>query len=1048
MKKKIKTADLDMSKTVNGNETASSDLVQINSRSSGEAGSISRRGFLKFVGAASAVGAVGCADSAKQKILPHAKGQDDQIPGVATWFQTTCKECSAGCGLSARNIDGRTIKVEGNPLHPINKGGVCGLGQASLQALYDPDRVRQPMRWESVAPDRTDNSSGNHPGKRIVSRRVLKPISWKEAYQSIATAVKKSKGDKVFFTGELTGSLDGLLDAWSDSLGVQRVTYDALEPVALAKASELVYGKYGVPRFNLEKAEVLVNFGADFLETWVSPCELARQWADARRGSHPLRVLHIEPRLSLTGANADSWYTNSPGSELQIALVVLKLLLEWGKGQNVNPEIREKLVKLVGGVKLDQVAHSSGIGKEKILVIARHLFEAKRSLVLAGGASAQSSSSLELMVVTAFLNLVLSNVGSTVDTTRMRQPKTDAEAAVKAVEAMREGKVDVVFTHGTNPAFSLPAGYGFDNGMNAVGLKVAFSSHVDETAELADIILPTHHFLEDWGDDNPYDGVHSLVQPSMTPLFDTQSLGDMLLKIAGGVGKKDIAGEAQTFEGYLKNTWKELYAAAGAGVEFEEWFRTAQKSGGYFPVNSKKQRTRVTVNKSVFGLNFSSSAFEGDKHDPVLLPFSSVKSFDGRAANRPWLQELPDPITQIVWDSWVEVHPETAKKSGLKQGDIATVRNAYGELNLPVFVTDYVHPDVVAVPLGQGHTAYGRYAKELSAGGNVYGMIPPAGSGLGAGVALTSGRVSIQRSSKKDDVVISQGSDLQYDRELARTSYFEDQHDHGGHSAHGHSEHHEPKQMFEQRLHPLYEWGLAVDLAACTGCSACVVACYSENAIPVVGKKICGEGREMSWLRIERYYDPPGGGHAGHDEHAGGQSEELQVNFLPMMCQHCNNAPCEVVCPVYATYHNEEGLNVMAYNRCVGTRYCSNNCSYKVRRYNWFEYDFPEPMNLQVNPDVTKRSAGVMEKCTFCIHRIAGAKDRAKDVGRLVEDGEVLPACVQSCPTQALTFGDLNDPESKVSKLGKESRAYKVLDHHLNTQPSVTYLDNLKYRAT
>ncbi len=257
---------------------------------------------------------------------------------------------------------------------------------------------------------------------------------------------------------------------------------------------------------------------------------------------------------------------------------------------------------------------------------------------------------------------------------------------------------------------------------------------------------------------------------------------------------------------------------------------------------------------------------------------------------------------------------------------------------------------------------------------------------------------------------------------------------HGEHAEHeGAKEHEAPiKQRYEQRVHPLYHWGMAVDLAACTGCAACVVACYAENNIPTVGKKVQYQGRELSWLRIERYYD--------------GSAEELQVSFLPMMCQHCGNAPCEPVCPVYATYHNEEGLNTMLYNRCVGTRYCSNNCSYKVRRFNWFEFDFPEPLTWQLNPDVTKRTVGVMEKCTFCVQRITEAKDRAKDLGRQVKDGEIQPACVQSCPTEALTFGNLNDSGSKVSKLAKESRAYKVLDHHINTQPSVSYLEDRKYK--
>jgi molybdopterin-containing oxidoreductase family iron-sulfur binding subunit len=365
----------------------------------------------------------------------------------------------------------------------------------------------------------------------------------------------------------------------------------------------------------------------------------------------------------------------------------------------------------------------------------------------------------------------------------------------------------------------------------------------------------------------------------------------------------------------------------------------------------------------------------------------------------------------------------------------------------------------VAVPIGQGHSAYGRFAKSAAEGsGSVYSLLSKELAKDADALVFTGGQVSVKRALGDGNLVTVQEFASQENRELARTTMLvagtagaaahahgHDEHGsahgvaHGGGHDNGHSSaHHEPKQMYEQREHPLYQWGLAVDLAACTGCSACVVACSAENNIPVVGKKVVSQGREMAWIRIERYYD------SIHTEDGG---EELKVSFLPMMCQHCQNAPCEPVCPVYATYHNEEGMNAMIYNRCVGTRYCSNNCSYKVRRFNWFQYEWPELLDWQVNPDVTKRTVGIMEKCTFCVQRIAEAKDVAKDLGRLVEDGDVTPACVQTCPTQALTFGNLKDPNSRVSKVAKSERAYKVLDHHLNTQPSVSYLNDIRYKA-
>jgi molybdopterin-containing oxidoreductase family iron-sulfur binding subunit len=421
------------------------------------------------------------------------------------------------------------------------------------------------------------------------------------------------------------------------------------------------------------------------------------------------------------------------------------------------------------------------------------------------------------------------------------------------------------------------------------------------------------------------------------------------------------------------------------------------------------------------------------------------------------MQELADPITQAVWGAWAEVHPATAKQLKVAQGDAVILRTDDGEVHVPVYVTEHVHKGIVAVPIGQGHSAYGRFAKSAAEGsGSVFGLMPKKLAKNADAIVCTGTSVKVVRAPGKGNLVTVQDFNSQEKRDLAKTTWLVGSalggaaHAHGddygsshggghggGHGGHG-GGHHEPKQMYEQREHPLYQWGMTVDLAACTGCSACVVACSAENNIPVVGKKVVSQGREMAWIRIERYFDPVPTENGG---------EELKVSFLPMMCQHCQNAPCEPVCPVYATYHNEEGMNAMIYNRCVGTRYCSNNCSYKVRRFNWFQYEWPELLDWQVNPDVTKRTVGIMEKCTFCVQRIAEAKDVAKDLGRMVEDGEIKPACVQTCPTQALTFGNLKDPNSKVSKAAKSERAYKVLDHHLNTQPSVSYLNDVRYKA-
>jgi molybdopterin-containing oxidoreductase family iron-sulfur binding subunit len=1008
---------------------------------------ISRRRFLQVLGATSAVGAAACANPAKQEILPYVKPDPEQIPGVAVWYSSTCTECTAGCGVRVRTREGRAVKVEGNPNSPVNKGSLCALGQSSLQSLYDSDRIRQPLKRKRNTPKGPE----------------FEVTTWDEVYGKIQEALAMATNKKVLITGELQAAPADLLQPWTTQLGFSHVVWDPMQPVGIAKASELVFGTYGVPTYAIDKAEVVVNFGADFLETFVNPVGYARQWADSRRSEKPLRFVHIEPRLSLTGANADMWLKSNPGSEVRVALFLIEQLLQRGKGQGLSSDVLSNLKQLTKGVSAEAVSEETGISKDRLLLVAEYLADADVSLVLAGGPAANTSNPLPLQVAVNFLNLMLGNVGKTVILASMAKPQSSAKNLASAIDDMAAEKVDVLITYGTNPAFSFPDSFGYEFAVNKVGLKggttskkaglvVALSSHLDETTQKADYILPLHTTLEDWGYVRPTGGSISLIQPSMRPIFETQSVGDVFLTIAANAEKNVAPSGVTTFDAFVKNNYLAA-TSSQAGADTQKFWMSSLEKGGYFPEGGDTAASRASVNPGAFALSFGIAPAHLKDGELALYPYPSVKTFDGRAANRPWMQELADPITQAVWGAWAELHPDTAKKIGVKQGDAVILRTDDGEVHVPAYVTEHVHPGIVALPLGQGHSAYGRYA--ASAGtGSAFSLLPKVlASGVEA-LALTGVAVEVVRGLGSGDLVTVQDFSSQEGRDLAQTTFITGAaaaHAHGAGShgnnhggSHGdaygggHEGHHEPKQMYEQREHPLYEWGMTVDLAACTGCSACVVACSAENNIPVVGKKIVAQGREMAWIRIERYYD------SVKTEDGG---EELKVSFLPMMCQHCQNAPCEPVCPVYATYHNEEGMNAMVYNRCVGTRYCSNNCSYKVRRFNWFQYEWPELLDWQVNPDVTKRTVGVMEKCTFCVQRIAEVKDVAKDLGRLVEDGEIKPACVQTCPTQALTFGNLKDPKSKVSKNAASERAYKVLDHHLNTQPAVSYLSDIRYKA-
>jgi molybdopterin-containing oxidoreductase family iron-sulfur binding subunit len=415
---------------------------------------------------------------------------------------------------------------------------------------------------------------------------------------------------------------------------------------------------------------------------------------------------------------------------------------------------------------------------------------------------------------------------------------------------------------------------------------------------------------------------------------------------------------------------------------------------------------------------------EGDPRGLTLLVYPSQRFYDGRGANKPWLQEAPDTMTQVTWDSWIEVPAEVAKKLGIRQGDLVKVTSPHGAIELPAYISDSLHPGAVAIPIGQGHTAYGRYAKDR--GANPLTLLPG-----GASLSFLSVKVTLTKTGGRRPLAIAQATHDQDDREIAQ---------HVGLGAARElelrgavPEKASHPSMYPDLKYPEYRWGMAVDLDACTGCQACVIACKAENNVPVVGKEQVAYGRDMHWLRLERWQE--------------GKPEHPENLFLPMFCQHCEIAPCEPVCPVFAAYHTEEGLNAQIYNRCVGTRYCNNNCPYKVRRFNWWDYSspasssyaFPDPLPLQLNPDVTVRQLGVMEKCTMCVQRIVAGKDAARDEKRPVRDGEVQTACQQTCPTQAIAFGNLKDPSSRVAKLSRSPRGYHVLGE-LGTRPAVTYL--------
>ncbi|HZA54424.1 MAG TPA: molybdopterin dinucleotide binding domain-containing protein, partial [Candidatus Udaeobacter sp.] len=683
---------------------------------------------------------------------------------------------------------------------------------------------------------------------------------------------------------------------------------------------------------------------------------------------------------------------------------------------------RKGLEAFVATYSPKQVSEITGVPEKKIIELARAFANARPSLALGGGAGLWSSNATTTAAAAALLNYIMGNIGETVKF--QSYSSWDAVSRLSEIvtltEEMNRGEISTLLIHGANPVFSLPEETGFRDALKKVPLKISFSEFLDETSAEADIILPMHDPLESWGDYSPRQGVHGVMQPVMRPVFATRSLGDALLSLAKKVdGKMANQLPWPSFYAYLRESWGGLQKQLGNKEPFEVFWQQALRQGGVW---TKVEKESVHLNPD--GLQALASELRlsaQSKSSLYLHLYPSSAHYDGRGANRPWLQELPDPITQITWGNWAEIHPETAQKLGITEGTVLKITSPSGAVQAPAHIYEGIRADTIALPLGQGHTAFGRYASKR--GSNPISLVPskPADS-----AALSLIPLKIEVTAVHESPACTAGNNRQEGRGIAEAVTISQL---AGPGKTAHEETKQHPQLRPPHPHPENRWGMVIDLNACTGCSACMVACSAENNVPMVGRDNVLKGREMFWIRIERYVETAG--------------DRLDNRFLPMLCQHCDNAPCEPVCPVYATYHRDDGLNTQVYNRCVGTRYCSNNCPYKVRRFNWFDYESPEPLNLQLNPDVTVRSKGVMEKCTFCVQRIRAAKDIAKDEGRPVRDGEITPACVQTCPTSALVFGDLKDPASNVSKMAKDPRRYRVLEN-LNTEPAITYLKKVR----
>jgi len=1012
---------------------------------------IDRRNFLKLVGvSAGAAAASGCNDPV-QKLIPYVVQPEEITPGIPVIYASTCQECPAGCGLHVRTREGRPIKLEGNPDHPVNRGALCARGQASIGRTYLPDRYPGPLKRQSDG--------------------GLAPISWEEALALVAEKIAAA-GDRTHVLGGSVGpTLSGLIDQWIAAVGAGgRTVYEPFDYTALKEASRSVFGVASRPRFDLSQADFVIDFGSDFLESWTSPVEHGRQFAAARRVDRQgggNRLVYVGPRLTLTAGNSDEWLPAKPGTEGVLALGIARAALDAARVDGADVPNADQLRGILSGFGANSVATITEVPAETIRKLGKAMLAAEQPVALPPGVALTSRRATATTAAVLILNAVVGGIGKTVFVVPAGSAGDQVASfreVAQLVDRMKSGSISVLLIHDANPVYSMPGDSAFAAALEKVGFVISTASGPDETSERADLILPDHTPMESWGDHAPRPGVRSLVQPTIRPLNDTRALGDTLIDSAKAMGEATAAKlPSGSFRTVLEQAWSDTD------------FRAALAAGGVF--GKEAAAGDWTLAPGISGLSFTEPRFEGDGSF-VLLPVPSPLLSDGRGANLPWLQETPDPVMKVAWQSWAEISHASAEALRVEYGDVLAVRTSVGVVEVPVVPRGGIRDDVIAISIGQGHEVgfYASRVEDRNPGGtrgvNVISILPALTDESGGRAWLTA-RAAVGATGAHRRIAKTEEFDNKRGRQLgeavsllalAEGAEAAEPHadEHGGAHADsqtdghgdGHGGSHEIRKPYDPTHDSTdespYRWGMAIDLDRCNGCSACIVACSIENNVPTVGEEMVLLDRQMQWLRIERYIGD------GFQELVTGRNaptdhEELgntDVRHSPMLCQQCGAAPCEPVCPVFATYHNPEGLNGMIYNRCIGTRYCSNNCPYKVRRYNWYDYaieNVHEPMQLLLNPDVTVRGQGVMEKCTFCVQRIESGRQTAKDAGRPIADGEVTPACAQTCPTQAITFGNLKDAASSASTQAAagEARAYHAL-HVLNTRPAITYLAKVR----
>jgi molybdopterin-containing oxidoreductase family iron-sulfur binding subunit len=999
----------------------------------------SRRDFLKYLGfsTAAATLAASC-EMPVRKAIPYAIKPENITPGIPVTYASTFVDGGDAVPILVKVREGRPIKIEGNKDSSLTKGATTARIQGSVLNLYDATRLQRP--------------SVN--GKLIDTNEELD--------NAVKAAMATVAGQPIYLitsTVNSPSSLQVINEFKIKNSNVKHIMYDAVSYSGALDANLASFGKRAMPAYNFENAKTIVSIGADFLGTWLSPEIFAKQYSKGRKidVKNPTMSKHyqFEGMYSITGANADERFTCKPSQYGAVALGLLNALS--GTAASVSPTINE------------------GIKKAAASLLATK----GNSLVVCG------SNDPSIQTIVNAINNAIGAIGSTMSMATTNNTKQGSDADVVAFEeALKNNQVGGVIIYDCNPVYELANGKAIGDKIKALKLSISLNDRLDETATVCKIAAPCHHFLESWGDAEAHSGYLSFMQPTINPLFKTRQWQDNLLAWSGN---------ATSYADYFRTYW-------------------TAKLGGQAGYDSAIQKGILEPETMAMGGSFNAGSVgaasaaiaavkTGAAGTVELITYEKVGIGRGAAwSNNPWLQELPDPITKCTWDNYILISPNRAKAMGAERTDLNEVENAKKvfsiktngiTLELPVLVQPGMHDDVVAVAVGYGREK-GAGKAAFNTGKNVYPIIiNDKVTGTRNNISAT---VELANTGKTSDLAITQTHysyesrpiihefSLEEFQKNPMELYNERKHEFE-HFTHNYEAAHESEHGATQietkhgetangeldkdwqddyrkngTLYPHHDalgmkWGMAIDLNSCIGCGACSVACQAENNVSVVGKAQVMLVHDMHWIRIDRYFsgDPA-------------NADSIQTVFQPMMCQHCDNAPCENVCPVNASNHSSEGLNQMAYNRCIGTRYCANNCPYKVRRFNWrdwngadcfednaLEDETREDVNnavtrMVLNPDVTVRGRGVMEKCSFCVQRLQSAKASAKKQSREMADGEANTACQTACPTEAIVFGNVNDKNSMIYKVRHElqkERVFHVLEE-IHTLPNVSYLSKIR----